>query len=154
MHGTVKKVDGKAITVTTGKGDKAKEVVVETDDSTKFTIDHEPAKLADIKEGEIVAVTPSEGVAHHVDVNTQHKDKKHAVVHGIVKKVDGKAITVTVGTGEAKDVVVETDDTTKFTVDHEPAKLEDIKAGELIAATPAEGVAHHVDLNTSHKAAK
>jgi hypothetical protein len=76
LHGVVKKVDGKAITVEIGKGEKAKEVVVETDDQTKFTVDHQPAKLEDVKEGELVAVSPPEGVAHHVDLNTSHKDKK------------------------------------------------------------------------------
>jgi ribosomal protein L21E len=153
LHGIVKKVDGKSITVEVGKGEKAKEVVVETDDSTTFTVDHNPAKLDDIKVGELIAVGPAEGVAHHVDLNTSHKDgAHHSLVHGIVKKVDGNAITVAIGTGDTeKDVVVQTDDKTKFTVDHNPAKIGDVKEGELVAITPAEGVAHHVDLNTTHK---
>jgi ribosomal protein L21E len=154
LHGIVKKVDGKSITVEVGKGDAAKEVVVQTDDTTMFTVDHKPAKLEDIKAGELVAVGPAEGVAHHVDLNTTHKEAgaRQGLVHGIVKKVDGNAITVAIGTGDnEKDVVVQTDDKTKFTVDHNPAKIDDVKEGELIAITPAEGVAHHVDLNTTHK---
>jgi ribosomal protein L21E len=153
LHGIVKKVDGKSITVEIGKGDAAKEVVVETDDNTTFTVDHSPAKLEDVKVGALVAIGPAEGVAQHVDVNTTHKNAiRHSLLHGIVKKVDGTAITVSIGTGDAeKDVVVQTDDKTKFTVDHNLAKLEDVKEGELVAIAPAEGVAHHIDVNTTHK---
>jgi ribosomal protein L21E len=151
LHGMVKKIDEKSITVAFGKGDNAKEVVVETDDKTEYTLDHQPAKFEDVKVGELVAVAPAEGVAHHIDVNTTHKEP-HALLHGIVSKVDGSSITVTIGKGDkAKEVVVETDDKTTFTVDHEPAKLADLKVGELVAVAPAKGVAQHIDLNTTHK---
>ena len=89
LHGIVKKVDGKTITLSIGKGDAAKEVEVVTDDATEFTLDHKPAKLEDVKEGEVAAVAPAEGVAHHVDVNTAH--------HGHHK--DAGAGTGTGGTG-------------------------------------------------------
>jgi len=153
LHGVVKSVDGKSITVAVGRDENAKEIVVVTDDNTRFTIDHEPGTLDNVKVGEVIAVGPDQGVAHHVDINTTHKEgDRHNVLHGIVRKVDGKTITVEIGKGDrAKEVTVETDASTKFTVDHEPAKLEDVKEGELIAVGPASGVAHHVDLNTSHK---
>ena len=151
LHGMVKKIDGTSITVAFGKGDSAKEVVVVTDDKTEYTLDHQPAKFEDIKVGELVAVAPAEGVAHHIDVNTTHKEP-HALLHGIVSKVDGNNITVTIGKGDkSKEIVVETDDKTTFTVDHEPGKLADLTVGELVAVAPAKGVAQHIDLNTTHK---
>jgi len=75
LHGHIKKIDGKVITLTIGKGEKAKDVEVTTDENTHFTIDHNPVKLEDLKEGELAAVTPIEGVATHVDINTTHKKK-------------------------------------------------------------------------------
>jgi len=75
LHGHIKKIDGKVITLTIGKGEKAHEVEVTTDDNTHFTIDHNPVKLEDLKEGELAAVTPIDGVATHVDINTTHKKK-------------------------------------------------------------------------------
>jgi len=152
LHGKITKIDGMSITVSMGRGEKAKEVVVTTDDKTVFTIDHQPAKLEDLKVGELAAIGPTEGTAHHVDINTTHKDSGHALAHGVVTKVDGKAITITVGKGDkAKEMVVQTDDKTVFTVDHAAATLADVKEGELVAIAPAEGVAQHIDLNTTHK---
>ncbi len=68
LHGVIKKVDGNAITLSVGKGDKQKEVTVETDSNTKITVDNQPAKLADLKEGDTATVTPSKGTAEHVEV--------------------------------------------------------------------------------------
>jgi hypothetical protein len=77
---------------------------------------------------------------------------RHPALHGIVKKVAGAAITVSVGTGDAeKNVVVQTDDKTKFTVDQNLAKLEDVKAGDSVVIAPAEGVARHIEVNTAPK---
>jgi ribosomal protein L21E len=153
LHGVVKKIDGTSITVAVGKGEEAKEVVITTDDKTEFTVDHKAGKLEDVKVGELVAVGPAEGTAHHIDVNTTHKEgNRHDILHGIVKKVDGNAITVEMGAGDtAKEVVVQTDEKTKFTVDHADGKLADVKEGELVAIGPATGVAHRVDVNTTHK---
>jgi len=76
LHGHIKKIDGKVVTLTIGRGEKAHDVEVTTDESTHFTIDHNPVKLEDLKEGELAAVFPMEGVAQHIDINTTHKDKK------------------------------------------------------------------------------
>jgi len=152
LHGKIVKVEDTSITLSIGKGDKAREVVVSTDDKTEFTIDHEPAKLADLKVGEIAAIVPAEGVAHHVDINTTHRDSGHALLHGKVEKVDGTTITLKVGEGDnAKEVVVETNDKTVFTLNHAKGTLADVKEGELIAVAPHEGVAQHVDVNTTHR---
>ena len=76
LHGHITKIDGKSITLTIGRGAKAHEITVVTDENTHFSIDHEPCNLEDLKEGELAAVTPMEGTAQHVDINTTHKDKK------------------------------------------------------------------------------
>ena len=59
LKGAVVKVDGDKLTIKA----KDKETVVATDANTKVTIDGKDAKLADLKEGQMVTVTPAEGTA-------------------------------------------------------------------------------------------
>ena len=60
LKGTVSKVDGANVTVTTAKkGD----VVVATDDKTVVTVDGKDAKVADLKADMKVVVTPATGTA-------------------------------------------------------------------------------------------
>jgi Cu/Ag efflux protein CusF len=60
----VVKVDGTNLVVTVHhKGEEAKEVTVKTDDKTVVVIAEEEAKLADLKEGMNVLITPREGIA-------------------------------------------------------------------------------------------
>ena len=63
LKGTVSGVDGTTVTVTTTnkKSGKTKDVKVMTDDKTKVTLDGKEAKLADLKAGQMVSVTPGEG---------------------------------------------------------------------------------------------
>jgi len=76
LKGVVVKVDGAKVTVKTGKGDEAKDVVVTTDDDTKVTIDKKEAKVADLKEGMRVIVTPAEGTAKKIVAYTPKPKKQ------------------------------------------------------------------------------
>jgi hypothetical protein len=75
--------------------------------------------------------------------------KKAAVVRGVVASIDADKKTVTVTAkqkdGTTKDVVVETDDNTKVTVDGKDATFADLKAGMKVTVTPAEGKATKVE---------
>ncbi len=64
LRGKVVKVDGTNLVITVHHRDEdPKEVTVKTDDKTVVVIDQDEAKLADLKEGMNVLVTPREGVA-------------------------------------------------------------------------------------------
>ena len=52
-----------------------KEVTVATDDKTKVTLDGNEAKVADLKAGMLVIVTPAEGTATEIKA-TSPKEKK------------------------------------------------------------------------------
>ena len=71
LRGEVVKVDGNKITIKT----KDKEVVVVTDDKTQVTIEGTAGKLADLKVGQNVVVTPAEGTATKISV-PKAKEKK------------------------------------------------------------------------------
>jgi hypothetical protein len=77
VKGTVVKVDKTDLTIKTGKGDTAKEVVVKTDDKTVVTIDGEKKTVADLKADMRVTVTPAEGLATSIEAKTP-KAKKGA----------------------------------------------------------------------------
>lgn len=74
IFGTVVKVDGTNLIIKTG-GKDGKEVTVATDANTKVTIDGNDAKLADLKPGNRVVVTPKEGVAKEIRCRTQPPKK-------------------------------------------------------------------------------
>jgi hypothetical protein len=59
LTGTVVKVDGANVTVKAAE----KEVVVVTDDKTAVTVDGKEAKVADLKAGMTVEITPATGTA-------------------------------------------------------------------------------------------
>ena len=68
-------------------------------------------------------------------------------VFGTVVKVDGKNIVVKTmarGGAEGEEKTVATDDKTKFVVDGEAGKLEDVKADMRVMITPATGTAEKV----------
>jgi hypothetical protein len=75
LRGKVVKVDGVNLTVKTGRGDAAKEVVVITDDKTAVTLDGKAAKVADLKEGNWVRVTPVTGTATKIEAFTKRPTK-------------------------------------------------------------------------------
>ena len=68
LKGSVVKVDGSKLVISAGKKSDAKEVTVETDDKTVVTVEGQPAKLADLKPGQKVVVTPETGTAQTIDV--------------------------------------------------------------------------------------
>ncbi|MCY2932004.1 MAG: hypothetical protein NTV86_21420 [Planctomycetota bacterium] len=70
LKGRIVKVDGANVTVKTGHGDTAKEVVVVTDDKTVVTIDGAAKTVADLKEKMRVVVTPATGTATKIEAKT------------------------------------------------------------------------------------
>jgi hypothetical protein len=66
LKGTVVKVEEAKVTVKVGD----KEVVVVTDSKTVVTLDGKDAKVADLKAGLRVSVTPVEGVATTIKART------------------------------------------------------------------------------------
>lgn len=75
LRGKIVKVDGVNVTVSTGRGDKAKEVVVVTDDKTVVTVDGVAAKVADLKEGMYVKVAPATGTATEIKAVTKKPER-------------------------------------------------------------------------------
>ena len=75
VRGEVVKVDGTKVTLKTKDN---KEVVVTTDDKTEVTIEGNAAKLADLKPGQKVVVTPAEGTAQKISVPKPKKAEKKA----------------------------------------------------------------------------
>lgn len=63
LHGTVSSVDGTTVTVTVTnkKSGKTMDKKVNTDDKTKVTVDGKDGKVADLKAGQTVVITPGEG---------------------------------------------------------------------------------------------
>jgi hypothetical protein len=80
VNGAVASVAADSKSITVKVKDKAtnetKEVVVAVDDNTKYTLDGADAKLADIKAGHRVKVTPATGTATKVEA-TAAKGKKN-----------------------------------------------------------------------------
>ena len=73
LKGRVSSVDGKVITIKSKQG----EATITTDDNTTFTLDGNPATLADVKAGErVVSVTPTDGTATEVKLMSAKKKKK------------------------------------------------------------------------------
>jgi len=86
------------------------------------------------------------GMAAAQDAKPKEAPKPKSL-HGVLTKVDGKNLLVKVKgkKGEAdKDVTVATDEKTKFLVDYEEGKLEDLKAEMTVTATPDTGTATEV----------
>ena len=73
VRGEVVKVDGNKLTI---KGKDNKEIVVTTDDKTEVNIEGNPGKLADLKPGQRVVVTPAEGTATKISVPKVKEKKK------------------------------------------------------------------------------
>jgi hypothetical protein len=68
LRGEVVKVDGTNLVISAGKKDAKKEVTVATDDKTVVTVAGNPGKLADLKAGDKVSVTPETGTATKIEV--------------------------------------------------------------------------------------
>jgi len=73
LVGTVVKVDGANVTVKVADKEAVvptKEVVVATDEKTAVTVDGKEAKVADLKAGMAVTVTPDTGTATKIVATT------------------------------------------------------------------------------------
>lgn len=135
VFGTLVKVDGKNLVISTGRGDQAKEVTVATDEKTEFVVDAEPGKLADLKPEMRIMVTPEMGTATKVTATSKG-------LNGAVVKVDGKNVVIKTGRGEeAKEVTVTTDEKTKVFVGGKAATLADLKADMRVTVIPETGTA-------------
>jgi hypothetical protein len=75
LKGSVVKVDGTKLVISAGKKSDPKEVTVETDDNTVITVDGAAAKLADLKPGQKVTISPDSGTATKIEA-TAPKAKK------------------------------------------------------------------------------
>jgi hypothetical protein len=75
LKGSVVKVDGTKLVISAGKKSDPKEVTVETDDKTVITVDGTAAKLADLKPGQKVTISPDSGTATKIEA-TAPKGKK------------------------------------------------------------------------------
>ena len=78
LQGTVVKVEGNKLVVLAGKKADAKEVTVETDDKTVVMVEGQAAKLADLKAGQRVTVTPDTGTAKRIAVPKPKAKKNDA----------------------------------------------------------------------------
>jgi phosphate-selective porin len=74
LRGKVESVDGLIITIKNKNG----EASVTTDANTTFTLDGNPATLADVKAGERLVAIPADGVATEVKLMSGGKKKKAA----------------------------------------------------------------------------
>jgi hypothetical protein len=71
LRGTVIKVDGTNLVINSAKkGEDKKEVTIATDAKTVVTIEGKEGKLADLHEGQKVAITPDTGTAEKIEVPT------------------------------------------------------------------------------------
>jgi hypothetical protein len=68
IKGDVVKVDGANVVISTGKKDAKKEVTVVTDANTVVTIEGKPAKVADLKAGQKISISPETGTAAKIEV--------------------------------------------------------------------------------------
>ena len=94
LRGKVVKVDGDKVVLSTGGKKNAKEVTVTTDSKTKVMIDGKAATLADLKEGQQVAIRPAEGTAKAITVGAPaaKKDKADGADQGkAAEKAEEKA---------------------------------------------------------------
>jgi len=72
VRGEVVSVDGASVKIKTKDG----EVTVATDDKTVVTVDGAASKVADLKAGQRVMVSPATGTAATIEVKTAQKKAK------------------------------------------------------------------------------
>lgn len=98
----------------------------------------------------LLAIVSITGTAIAADA-AKPENKPGKGLKGRVVKVDGTKITIKIKGGEEK--VIDTDDSTKFTLDGKTATISDVKPDERITANPETGVATEVTLVTKGKKA-
>lgn len=78
LAGTIVRVDGTNVIVTTGKKDAQVEKTVKTDDKTVVTVNHAPAKLTDLAAGQHVKISGADpGPATEIAVVSKGGSDKH-----------------------------------------------------------------------------
>lgn len=138
LDGRVVKVEEGKVTVTSGKGDKAKETVVAANDKTQVLINGLPGKLADVKAGQIARVTKTNDAATRIQAD------ENLLIGDVVKAEDGK-LTVHVGGQKGQDVAVATSDKAEVLVNGAAAKMADLKAGQVARVSRADNKATWVE---------
>jgi hypothetical protein len=78
LKGDVVKVDGTNLVISAGKKNEKKEVTIATDANTTVTVAGKPGKLADLKAGDKVLVTPETGTATKIEVAPPKAKKEKA----------------------------------------------------------------------------
>lgn len=76
LKGKISAVDGMKITVTSGGKKNPQTVDVTCDDKTTVTLDGKDAKVADLKSGYYVSITPATGTATSITATTTKPEKK------------------------------------------------------------------------------
>jgi hypothetical protein len=83
------------------------------------------------------------GRAYAADPAKKADEKKAKNLRGEVVKVEGNKVTLKVKDKDAgtKEIVIATDDKTQVMIEGNPGKVADLKAGQKVVVTPAEGTA-------------
>ncbi len=147
VMGRLVKVDGNNLIVNVRQ--KPKEVTVATDDKTKFIVDCEPGKLADLKPGMGVGIISGSAL--------RTKPARLMVVAisrrglgGMIVKIDGRNVVLRLRRrrgSEPKEVTVGTDEETKVFfigvggIPVKVGKLEDLKVDMRVTVRPETGTA-------------
>ena len=76
LKGQISAIDGAKITITSGGKKNPKTVEITTDDKTTVSRDEKDAKVADLKVGDYVMVSPLTGTATHIEASTTKPEKK------------------------------------------------------------------------------
>jgi hypothetical protein len=76
LKGSVVKVDGTNLLIKAGKKGEEKDVTVATDDKTVIMVDGKEAKLADLKEGQKVTISPETGTATKIEAKAAKPAKQ------------------------------------------------------------------------------
>jgi hypothetical protein len=176
--GTLSKVDGKKLTITSAEDNVTTTTVVTCDDATQVTRDGEksPAAVGDLKAGMTVRVyyAKPDNVAKAVRIAnpagpgaaangtaaaapaTPAAATPPTRVAGTLSRIDGKTVTIA-STGDSK-AVITCNDRTSIAVEGNKAgaKFEDLKVGMAVRAyyTPADNVAKGIFVVTTPPAAK
>jgi hypothetical protein len=75
--------------------------------------------------------------------------KKKSQVKGEITKIDGSAITLKVkdkAAATTKEIVIATDDKTQIMIEGTPSKVADLKVGQRVVVSPAEGTAAKIQV--------
>lgn len=130
------KSDGSTLLVNAADEKHFKQLAVQTDDKTQVLIDGKPAALRDLKPGQRVIVSPTQGTAKQIEQKEPRRGRpvESGLMDGAVASVDGGRVLFLTPTssGEITRVEATTGDKTVVIVDGKPASPGDLKAGQYI----------------------